>query len=89
MKVRKKKNQMLQCIYLIHSMFNGLYLIISQWYEKALLETPNLASIYAPNGKLLGEGDLLKRTNFSKTLELIAENGSEVFYRVIMIHGFT
>ncbi|PKK70474.1 gamma-glutamyltranspeptidase [Rhizophagus irregularis] len=52
-----------------------------KWYEKALLETPNLASIYAPNGKLLGEGDLLKRTNFSKTLELIAENGSEVFYR--------
>jgi gamma-glutamyltranspeptidase/glutathione hydrolase/leukotriene-C4 hydrolase len=50
-----------------------------------LEENPNFASIYAPNGKLLGEGDLLKRTNFSKTLELIAENGSEVFYKVIII----
>jgi gamma-glutamyltranspeptidase/glutathione hydrolase/leukotriene-C4 hydrolase len=54
-------------------------------FKKILEENPNLASIYAPNGKLLGEGDLLKRTNFSKTLELIAENGSEVFYRVIII----
>jgi gamma-glutamyltranspeptidase / glutathione hydrolase / leukotriene-C4 hydrolase len=57
-------------------------------FKKILEENPNLASIYAPNGKLLGEGDLLKRTNFSKTLELIAENGSEVFYRVILFKDF-
>ncbi|RIA86081.1 gamma-glutamyltranspeptidase [Glomus cerebriforme] len=50
-------------------------------YKNRILETPNLASIYAPDGKLLGEGDLLKRTNFSKTLELLSEKGSEVFYK--------
>ncbi|GBB98511.1 hypothetical protein RclHR1_03250005 [Rhizophagus clarus] len=52
-----------------------------RWYEKELINNPNLSSIYAPNGKLLSEGDLLKRTNFSETLELISKNGSEVFYR--------
>ncbi|CAG8488734.1 11582_t:CDS:10 [Funneliformis caledonium] len=50
-------------------------------YRKDLEGTPDLAAIYAPNGILLGEGDLLKRSNFSKTLELIANNGSDVFYK--------
>ncbi|CAG8553683.1 12050_t:CDS:10 [Funneliformis mosseae] len=49
--------------------------------SKHLEGTPDLAAIYAPNGILLGEGDLLKRLNFSKTLELIANNGSDVFYK--------
>ncbi|CAJ0869370.1 3546_t:CDS:10 [Entrophospora sp. SA101] len=38
------------------------------------------SAIYAPNGKLLGEGDLLIRKNYSDTLESIANNGSYVFY---------
>ncbi|CAI2169241.1 19490_t:CDS:10 [Funneliformis geosporum] len=46
-------------------------------FKEVIEGTLDLAAIYAPNGILLDEGDLLKRSNFSKTLELIANNGSE------------
>ncbi|CAJ0642617.1 15549_t:CDS:10 [Entrophospora sp. SA101] len=46
------------------------------------------SAIYAPNGKLLGEGDLLIRKNYSDTLESIANNGSYVFYNVNTCTGY-
>ncbi|CAJ0764193.1 4090_t:CDS:10 [Entrophospora sp. SA101] len=52
------------------------------------------SAIYAPNGKLLGEGDLLIRKNYSDTLESIANNGSyplyyNPIYDVVEDHGTT
>ncbi|KAK4688922.1 hypothetical protein P7C73_g1180, partial [Tremellales sp. Uapishka_1] len=38
------------------------------------------ASIYAPRGALLVEGDWIQRINYGKTLEAIAHRGVEAFY---------
>lgn len=42
--------------------------------------SPDWAAIFSPNGTLLGEGDIVLRTNYSKTLTRIAEDGVEAFY---------
>ncbi|KAJ3309835.1 hypothetical protein HDV04_005614 [Boothiomyces sp. JEL0838] len=41
---------------------------------------PILQKLLAPNGKLLVEGDWLKRPEFARTLESIANEGADVFY---------
>ena len=47
-----------------------------------MLENPDWRSVFAPNGELLREGDLIRRTNYSRTLHTIAEQGAEAFYSV-------
>lgn len=49
-------------------------------FKEIIINNKQYSAIYAPNGKLLGEGDLLIRKNYSDTLESIANNGSYVFY---------
>ena len=46
---------------------------------------PIWTSFLAPTGKPLREGDWIKRPNYSKTLERIADEGIEPFYNVSLI----
>lgn len=39
--------------------------------------------IFAPNGVLLKEGDMIRRTNLSRTLAVIAQEGPDAFYKVL------
>ncbi|RDL37992.1 Uncharacterized protein BP5553_05425 [Venustampulla echinocandica] len=45
-----------------------------------LVEDPNWAMDFAPNGTLLGVGDILTRKRYADTLEVIAKHGSKGFY---------
>ncbi|KAF4614348.1 hypothetical protein G7Y89_g15388 [Cudoniella acicularis] len=45
-----------------------------------LVEDPQWAIDFAPNGTLLGEGDILTRKRYANTLEIIAEQGARAFY---------
>lgn len=40
----------------------------------------SLRSLYAPNGKLAVQGDIIKRENLATTLELVSIYGADVFY---------
>ncbi|CAG8526494.1 6669_t:CDS:10 [Acaulospora morrowiae] len=47
---------------------------------KSLMETdPAFRSIYAPSGRILEEGEMLYRLNFSRSLEIIANNYTEFY----------
>ncbi|KAF0497163.1 gamma-glutamyltranspeptidase [Gigaspora margarita] len=48
-------------------------------YRKVILSTPSYHDIYAPHGRLLTEGDIVYRLNFSNTLETIANNYTEFY----------
>ena len=50
----------------------------------SILGDDELKNIFAPKGKLLVEGDLIKRELFANTLEIIAEHGAEEFYTVFL-----
>lgn len=47
-----------------------------------MLENEDWRAIFAPQGKLLLEGEPIERTNYSRTLATIASEGPEVFYTV-------
>ncbi|CAG8683645.1 33758_t:CDS:10, partial [Gigaspora margarita] len=47
--------------------------------KKVILSTPSYHDIYAPHGRLLTEGDIVYRLNFSNTLETIANNYTEFY----------
>eukprot|EP01111_Echinosteliopsis_oligospora_P008201 TRINITY_DN23714_c0_g1_i1.p1 TRINITY_DN23714_c0_g1~~TRINITY_DN23714_c0_g1_i1.p1 ORF type:complete len:1027 (+),score=317.81 TRINITY_DN23714_c0_g1_i1:74-3154(+) len=49
-------------------------------FGPAILSNPGLQSIYAPNNSLLQEGQTCVNKQLAKTLNLIAENGIEIFY---------
>eukprot|EP00794_Sanderia_malayensis_P007866 gene7866-8716_t len=46
-----------------------------------IMDNPGLKSLYAPNGKLLKTGDILKRPVLAKTFKKIAEKGADEFYK--------
>ncbi|KZF26975.1 gamma-glutamyltransferase [Xylona heveae TC161] len=48
--------------------------------DNFLVNDPNWAIDFAPNGKLLGIGDTLTRKRYANTLEAIAEEGVDAFY---------
>ena len=43
----------------------------------------SLQSVFAPAGKLLTEGDHIRRETYASTLETIAKKGVEDFYTVL------
>lgn len=45
-----------------------------------MLLSPDWKDIFAPNGRLLNEGEVIRRTNLSRTLTEIASHGSSAFY---------
>ncbi|KAI4376564.1 hypothetical protein MLD38_014311 [Melastoma candidum] len=56
---------------------------ISQ-FRKMILGDPGLRQVFAPNGKLLSAGDTCYNKELGQSLELIAEQGPEVFYNGIV-----
>jgi gamma-glutamyltranspeptidase len=46
-----------------------------------MLGNPDYSAIFAPKGRLLREGDLIRRTNYSNTLFTIARHGPSAFYK--------
>ncbi|KAF8906563.1 gamma-glutamyltranspeptidase [Gymnopilus junonius] len=50
------------------------------WFAGLFLTNPDWTSIFAPNGRLLREGEIIRRTNLSITLTKIAEEGAKAFY---------
>ena len=49
---------------------------------KPLMLQPVWKDIFAPNGELLREGELIRRTALSQTLAAIAKGGADAFYKV-------
>ncbi|RKO88291.1 gamma-glutamyltranspeptidase, partial [Blyttiomyces helicus] len=47
----------------------------------AILRDANFSEVYAPNGAVLKEGETCHRTALAQTLEAIAKNGIEAFYK--------
>lgn len=45
-----------------------------------LTEDPEWAEDFAPNGTRVGEGDILTRKRYAKTLRAVAKGGADVFY---------
>lgn len=52
--------------------------------EDLIMNDPGLREVYAPNGKLLQEGDVCYNVELSNSLEAIAEQGPEAFYNGIV-----
>ena len=46
-----------------------------------MLNEPDWRAIFAPEGRLLREGEIIRRTNLARTLETIAEEGPGAFYK--------
>ncbi|KAG5638640.1 hypothetical protein H0H81_011359 [Sphagnurus paluster] len=51
------------------------------WFADLMLNNPDWSAIFAPKGYLLREGEVIRRTNLSRTLELIAKEGSKALYK--------
>ena len=47
-----------------------------------MLNNPDWSAIFAPHGKLLKEGEIIRNINLSQTLSVIAEEGPDAFYKV-------
>lgn len=53
-----------------------------KWYEILMLHNPDWSAIFAPKGVFLREGELIRRTNYSRTLAAIASEGAGALYHV-------
>ncbi|KAJ6593887.1 gamma-glutamyltranspeptidase [Mycena capillaripes] len=51
------------------------------WFPSLMLENPDWSAVFAPRGTFLREGDVIKRTNYSRTLATIASQGPDAFYK--------
>ncbi|KDR75924.1 hypothetical protein GALMADRAFT_68202 [Galerina marginata CBS 339.88] len=51
------------------------------WFADLMLNNPDWSAIFAPNGRLLTTGEVIRRTNLSHTLSKIAEGGADAFYK--------
>lgn len=47
-----------------------------------MLRSKDWQAVFAPEGKLLLQGDPIRRTNYSRTLDMIANEGPGAFYKV-------
>ncbi|KAE9411559.1 gamma-glutamyltranspeptidase [Gymnopus androsaceus JB14] len=50
-------------------------------FSNLMLNNPDWSAVFAPRGTLLKEGDLIRRTNLSRTLSIIASEGPDAFYK--------
>ncbi|KAH9992573.1 nucleophile aminohydrolase [Russula vinacea] len=50
-------------------------------YRSLFLKHPDWRHVFAPDGVLLKEGDIIRNLNLSRTLGLIAERGADAFYQ--------
>ncbi|KZT72190.1 gamma-glutamyltranspeptidase [Daedalea quercina L-15889] len=52
-----------------------------EFFQPLMLKDPDWSAIFAPGGQLLNEGDTIRRTNLSRTLAVIAEEGADALYK--------
>lgn len=57
-------------------------LIFIQWFPDLMLNNPDWSVIFAPQGRFLREGEIIRRTNLSRTLAIIAQEGADALYQV-------
>jgi len=55
----------------------------AQMYSELMLDNEDWSAVFAPEGKLLLQGETIRRTNYSRTLEKIANEGPEAFYKAV------
>jgi gamma-glutamyltranspeptidase / glutathione hydrolase len=65
---------------------DGVMLNVSQAYIAKILSdllrsTPECAALWAPDGRILGEGDVLRNPELGEALLLLGQEGEEPFYR--------
>ena len=53
-----------------------------------MLNEPDWSAIFAPSGRLLREGETIRRQNLSRTLYTIAEQGPDAFYKGAIADAF-
>jgi len=62
-------------------------------FADLMLNNPDWRAIFAPEGRLLQEGELIRRANLSRTLATIAQEGADAFYHVgvnfLLLHSTT
>lgn len=46
-----------------------------------MTETRDWSDIFAPGDHILREGEIIRRTNLSRTLDIIAREGAKGFYQ--------
>ncbi|RPD59787.1 gamma-glutamyltranspeptidase [Lentinus tigrinus ALCF2SS1-6] len=51
-----------------------------EMFSPLMLNAPDWRAVFAPDGQLLKKGDIIRRTNLSRTLETIAQEGPGAFY---------
>ena len=51
-------------------------------FRELIFRDPLWTEIFAPEGRILREGEIVHRTNYSRTLMSIASEGPEAFYKV-------
>ncbi|KAJ7084375.1 gamma-glutamyltranspeptidase [Mycena belliarum] len=51
------------------------------WFPSLMLENPDFRAVFAPGGTFLREGEVIKRSNYSRTLATIASEGPDAFYK--------
>lgn len=56
--------------------------MLRQMFSIVMLNLPDWRAIFAPNGRLLREGELIQRVNLSRTLTTIANEGPGALYKV-------
>ncbi|KAH7923720.1 gamma-glutamyltranspeptidase [Leucogyrophana mollusca] len=52
-----------------------------QWFKDRMLENEDWRAVFAPEGKILLKGEIIRRTNYSRTLATIASEGADAFYK--------
>lgn len=55
--------------------------IHEEFFASLMLGNPDWRAIFAPNGRLLQAGETIRRTNLSRTLAMIAEEGPGALYK--------
>ena len=50
-------------------------------FAPVMLNYPDWRAVFAPEGCLLREGDTIRRTALARTLETVAREGADAFYR--------
>ena len=53
-----------------------------------MLKNPEWSAIFAPTGRYLQQGEIIRRTNLSLTLATIANEGASAFYKVSIFFKF-
>jgi gamma-glutamyltranspeptidase/glutathione hydrolase/leukotriene-C4 hydrolase len=51
------------------------------WFSELMLNNPDWSAVFAPDGRLLKEGEIIRRTKLARTLSVIGEEGPDVFYK--------